>query len=550
MSFSQRDPNGSTLFAPGAYVSTVDALGQSVSMSGTSAAAPQVAAAVALAQQVARETLGRSLTPAEVRSLLADSGVVIRDGDDEQDNVANTGVTYRRLDLVALAEAVAAYQPGAVASPSPIAREPSPVQGTAVASGVGRTVLLGRGQTIKAVDLGLYREAELTGTIFDDRDGDGQLDAGEPPLGGIGLYLDLDGDGSRGVGEAAASTGADGTFAFAGLKPGEYTVRALLPADRLGTATRTLSLTSGQSGTANFGTTSADATPPTVTQFVVKDGQSSRSTLDRVAWVFSEALAQTAFAAGVALWNVTTGRSIALSEDQFRYDAASRTLTWSLNRFGTGSQSLADGRYEWTLDPATFADAAGNALAGLRVFSATRTTGDLSGDGAVTDTDVALVTAAVGTRAGMVNLNAAADLDGDGVVTARDRKAIAVLKATAPRVGVSTDTPLSTPVLPSTSPPARVVWSGTTPIGELTPARIVPPVAGNARVVLTTKDGQPLPSTAEVKNEIAGKSGIWLSIDAASLLEQTVTVDQPVTIRIRGIGSTPVLLRFEIIKKA
>jgi len=138
---------------------------------------------------------------------------------------------------------------------------------------------------------------------------------------------------------------------------------------------------------------------------------------------------------------------------------------------------------------------------------------------------------------------------GDGIATARDRNAIAVLKATAPRASISTDTLLGIPTPQSTIAPASVVWNATTPVGELSPARIVPPVAGGVRAILTTQTGQPLPPTFEVKFEIAGTASRWLSIDESSLLEQTAAAYQPIIIRIRGIGPIPILLQLEITKK-
>jgi hypothetical protein len=64
-----------------------------------------------LAQQVAEEKLGRSLTPQEFTELLKVSGQRIVDGDDEQDNILNTGLMFPRVDVVALGEAILALRP-------------------------------------------------------------------------------------------------------------------------------------------------------------------------------------------------------------------------------------------------------------------------------------------------------------------------------------------------------------------------------------------------------------------------------------------------------
>jgi hypothetical protein len=46
--------------------------------------------------------LGRKLTPAEFRDLIRNTGVTINDGDDENDNVRNTGLNFQRIDVNAL----------------------------------------------------------------------------------------------------------------------------------------------------------------------------------------------------------------------------------------------------------------------------------------------------------------------------------------------------------------------------------------------------------------------------------------------------------------
>ena len=63
---------------------------------------------VALAQDLAVDILGRRLTPDEFRTLLRETAVPIVDGDDEDDNVTNSGHTYLRVDAFALAEAISA----------------------------------------------------------------------------------------------------------------------------------------------------------------------------------------------------------------------------------------------------------------------------------------------------------------------------------------------------------------------------------------------------------------------------------------------------------
>ena len=66
--------------------------------------------------------------------------------------------------------------------------------------------------------------AEIRGFKWNDLDGDATWDVGEPALAGWTIYLDLDRDGMLDVGEPARTTAGDGSYAFAGLAAGTYSV--------------------------------------------------------------------------------------------------------------------------------------------------------------------------------------------------------------------------------------------------------------------------------------------------------------------------------------
>ena len=66
---------------------------------------------------------------------------------------------------------------------------------------------------------------DVRGTVFEDVNGNGIRDEGEPGLEGYTVYADQNGNGLLDQDEVAVLTGPDGQYAFAGLAPGEYTIR-------------------------------------------------------------------------------------------------------------------------------------------------------------------------------------------------------------------------------------------------------------------------------------------------------------------------------------
>uniref|UniRef100_UPI0013EBD241 S8 family serine peptidase n=1 Tax=Aquisphaera insulae TaxID=2712864 RepID=UPI0013EBD241 len=184
----------------------------------------------------------------------------------------------------------------------------------------------------------------------------------------------------------------------------------------------------------------------------IQGGLAQRSFVDRLEWTFSESvnlqglIADGSILRAVTLTNLGVNadsdadRVVTLTADQFRYDAATHKLTWSLDRFANGKTSLDDGYYRFQIDAHLVLDDAGNVLDGDGNGSAGgtyglgffRLLGDATGDGTVVKTgtdpassDMALVNAALGTRPGYAKWNANADLDRDGYVGTLDRLIVA-----------------------------------------------------------------------------------------------------------------------------
>jgi len=222
--FSQRDASLLDTFAPGARFNGANATGGIRTMQGTSQAAAFVSGAAALAQQIAQETLGRGLTTGEFSSLLRETGDLILDGDDEVDNVVNTGLQYPRLNFERLAARIATLgepQTGGNAG------EGGSGDGQIIQAAAGvHTVSLAAGGTIGNLAFGNFEKLSLGGTVFDDANGNGSLD-GEAGLAGWTVFLDADSNGQLDAGEISVQTGAGGSWQFTGIGPGSHRVGVL-----------------------------------------------------------------------------------------------------------------------------------------------------------------------------------------------------------------------------------------------------------------------------------------------------------------------------------
>lgn len=74
-------------------------------------------------------------------------------------------------------------------------------------------------------DAGLYRRASIGNLVWEDLDGDGIRDQGEPGVSGVTVRL-LDGGGNQ---VASTTTNGSGEYGFANLTPGTYSVKVDIP---------------------------------------------------------------------------------------------------------------------------------------------------------------------------------------------------------------------------------------------------------------------------------------------------------------------------------
>jgi len=113
--FSQRlhsnvsSANRTDILAPGAAITSSGLLGDTSSstMHGTSQATPVVAGVILLLQQYYKQATGSLPTVDQLESWMRASAVTLVDGDDEDDNVTNTGLSFPRIDALAALNAAA-----------------------------------------------------------------------------------------------------------------------------------------------------------------------------------------------------------------------------------------------------------------------------------------------------------------------------------------------------------------------------------------------------------------------------------------------------------
>ena len=95
----------------------------------------------------------------------------------------------------------------------------------AIADGRTGIITLASGDNDLTNDAGIFQDASLGDFVFEDLNGNGQQDTGEPGIGGVTVKL-LDENGDP---VATTVTLADGSYNFGGLAPGDYTVEFEAP---------------------------------------------------------------------------------------------------------------------------------------------------------------------------------------------------------------------------------------------------------------------------------------------------------------------------------
>jgi uncharacterized delta-60 repeat protein len=129
--------------------------------------------------------------------------------------------------------------------------------------GFGNHITLAAGQAVTNTNFADQKNAvplaSISGTVFNDANGNGVQNAGELGISGVVLYIDLDNAGVFQTGDPKTTTNSADVYSFSGLAAGTYIVRQVLPAGDKQTSPTNgfgnhVTVASGQAATgANFG---------------------------------------------------------------------------------------------------------------------------------------------------------------------------------------------------------------------------------------------------------------------------------------------------------
>lgn len=97
-------------------------------------------------------------------------------------------------------------------------------------SGVYQFTLATPSSTASNRNWGNVIPGNINGFVFADYDSDGTKDGNEPGLSGWTVYLDTNNDSMLDPTETQTTAAANGSYSFPGLRPGQYTVREIVPA--------------------------------------------------------------------------------------------------------------------------------------------------------------------------------------------------------------------------------------------------------------------------------------------------------------------------------
>lgn len=107
----------------------------------------------------------------------------------------------------------------------------------------GRALAINGAVTLDTNNINILVCGTISGIKFEDTNGDGIRQAGEPGLPGLTIYLDANTNSAFDAGEQSTTTDANGNYLFTGINIGTYSVRQVVPAGWTLTTTAPASVT-------------------------------------------------------------------------------------------------------------------------------------------------------------------------------------------------------------------------------------------------------------------------------------------------------------------
>ena len=145
---------------------------------------------------------------------------------------ANNNSTFDSGERSAMTDALGFYRLGGLVPGSYKVRQviPSGWTQTAPAGGAGITVNLALGQDLTIDDFGTKTvTGSISGTVFNDANGNGVRDSGEGIFAGITIYSDTNNNKILDSGEPSTATDTSGNYTLSNLNAGNYIIRQKLP---------------------------------------------------------------------------------------------------------------------------------------------------------------------------------------------------------------------------------------------------------------------------------------------------------------------------------
>jgi hypothetical protein len=137
---------------------------------------------------------------------------------------ANANGTFDGGEVSAITSSTGAYSMTGVSMGTFQARVVLPAS-VMITSALPSSFTTSSGSVTSGLDFALFTLGSISGAVYDDRNGNGLKNGGEPTIPGRVVYMDLDDSGALDFGEPSQSTSSAGAYSFTGLSAGVYRIR-------------------------------------------------------------------------------------------------------------------------------------------------------------------------------------------------------------------------------------------------------------------------------------------------------------------------------------